>query len=113
MPDFYKKECPIDGPQDPVPSGHLSGTWSIPRKCDGCNFHFEGECGKITNRRVRLDYGFCGIDGPKDLVDDPRAKRRIPRKCATCPFLETIEVYGLICGKDKEMWGQRGRGLDY
>jgi hypothetical protein len=113
MPDFYQKECPIDGPQDPVPTGHMGSHFSIPRKCKGCRFYFEGGCRKITNRRVRLDYGFCGIEGSKELVSDPRAKRRIPLKCVTCPFLKEVEVFGLVCTKDQEVWGAKGRGLDY
>ena len=34
MPEFYKKECPIDGPKDLVShSGTIRG---IPRKCSTC-----------------------------------------------------------------------------
>ena len=35
------------------------------------------------------------------------------KKCAECPFLEEREIYGLVCGKDPEVWGDAGRGLDY
>lgn len=113
MPEFYQSECPFEGPQDPDPRTHMGLHFSIPRKCGSCQFYFEGGCRKITNRLVRLDYGFCGIEGSKELVSDPRAKRRIPLKCQTCSFLKENEAYRLICTKDQELWGECGRGLDY
>jgi len=113
MAEFYKKECPFDGSQKPVPAAHLTGAFSIPEKCDGCEFFFEGRCKKITNRLLRLDYGFCGIEGSKELVSDPRAKRKMPLKCVSCPFLKTHEILGLVCTKDQELWGDLPRGLDY
>jgi hypothetical protein len=113
MAEFYNKECPFEGSQKPIPRAHLRSRFSIPEKCDGCQFYFEGGCKKIANRRVRLDYGFCGIEGSKELVDDPRAKRRIPLKCVSCPFLKTVEIYGLVCTKDPDLWGDIPRGLDY
>ena len=113
VPDYYQKECPVEGSQEPVPAGHKGLLFKIPRKCRSCRFYFEGMCKQITNRRVRLDYGFCGIDGSKELVDDSRAKRRIPKKCSECRYLGEVEVHGLVCLKDKEIWGDIGRGLDY
>jgi hypothetical protein len=113
MPEFYEKECPFEGPQQPVSASHLASRFSIPKKCRGCQFYFEGSCKKITNRLLRLDYGFCGIEGSKELVSDPRAKRKIPLKCASCPFLKEHDILGLVCSKDQEIWGDAPRGLDY
>lgn len=113
MPEFYEKECPFEGSQRPVPTGHLGLRFSIPEKCNGCQFYFEGECSKISRRRLRLDYGFCGIDGSKELVSDPRSKSLIPKKCVSCAFLKEYEVIGLACSKDQEVWGDVPRGLDY
>ena len=112
-PEIYKKECPFEGSQEPVPVGHLAASFSIPKKCKGCQFYFEGQCKLISKRLLRLDYGFCGIEGSKEMVSDPRSKYKIPKKCASCVFLKTDEVLGLVCSKDQEFWGDTPRGLDY
>lgn len=109
----YEKECPFEGDQSPaeVQSGPLR--YARPAKCVGCvNFH-EMRCKVITNRYLRLDYGFCGIEGSKELVDHPKAKRAIPAKCSTCQYLGEKPLYGLVCTKDEEAWGDIPRGLDY
>lgn len=113
MKEFYENPCPFTGSQEPVPYGHLGLRASIPSKCKGCEFFFEGQCKKISNRLMRLDYGFCGIEGSKELVDDPRSRRKIPKKCSSCEFLKEHEIYGLVCTKDQELWGEVPRGLDY
>jgi hypothetical protein len=109
----YVKECPYNGPQDPavVSVGVLK--YAVPRKCSTCvNLH-EARCRVVTNRLLRLDYGFCGIEGSKDLVDYPDGNRQIPSKCSTCKFLAKKPLYGLVCTKDPEQWGDVPRGLDY
>jgi len=111
--EMYRPECPYTGPQTPVPSSHLTLRFSIPEKCDGCRFNFEGRCKLITNRLVRLDYGYCGIPGPTHLVPDPRARRKIPAKCSTCTFLGEDDIFRLVCRKDSDVWGDVPRGLDY
>jgi len=113
MTEFYEKECPIDGSQEPVSWGHLGIEAKVPEKCRACEFFFEGKCKQIRNRLVRLDYGFCGVEGSKELVEDSRAKRKIPKKCSECQFLKEHDVLGLVCSKDEEIWGEMPRGLDY
>lgn len=106
-------QCPVDGPQEPVPYGHKSLRGAIPAKCGGCRFFFEGMCRKISNRLLRLDYGDCGIEGSKELVDHPVTSRKIPWKCSQCEFLVEDANIKLVCGKDPEVWGDFPRGLDY
>ena len=108
----YLKECPFDGPQDPVATGNLTLRFSIPRKCSTCAFYFEGGCKKVTNRLVRLDFGFCGIEGSKELVKHGATGKLIPQKCNECRYLIKHNFLGLCCGKDREIWGDLPRGLD-
>lgn len=109
----YIKECPFDGDQSPVKVESSVLKFALPRKCIGCENLHEASCRVITNRLLRLDYGFCGIDGSKELVDDPRSKRPIPTKCVTCKYLKEKPLYGLVCSKDSDLWGDIPRGLDY
>ena len=113
MADFHTRECPVSGPQEPVPYNHVGLSGAIPKKCNGCEFHFEGECKKITNRLLRLDYGPCGIVGSKELVRHPKVFRGIPKKCSTCKHLAEDTIRKLICTKDPDIWGEFQRGLDY
>lgn len=111
--EIYQPECPYSGPQDPLYASHLGIDFSIPRKCADCEFNLEGQCKLMTNRLARMDYGYCGIKGAVHLVEDPRARRRIPHKCVKCPHLGTHSLIRLICTKDRDTWGELGRGLDY
>ena len=109
----YAIECPFAGSQKPHRTGHLVLEFSIPEKCLGCVNYHEGRCRIITNRLVRLHYGFCGIERSKELVSDPRAKRAVPKKCTTCSYFAERELYGVVCTKDSDIWGDVPRGLDY
>ena len=111
--DRYEIECDVEGSRTPAASGHLGLEFAVPQKCRGCRSNFEGQCRLITNRLVRLDYGFCGIEGSQELVDHPDAGRKIPAKCATCEYLSKRDVYKLVCTKDADVWGDVPRGLDY
>ena len=109
----YQIECDVDGSREPTPDGHKSLRFAVPHKCHRCRHNFEGQCRIITNRLVRLDYGFCGIEGSQELVDHPDAGRKIPAKCASCEYLAQHDVYKLVCSKDSDVWGDVPRGLDY
>lgn len=109
----YEMECPFDGDQSPANVSHLALRFAIPRKCVGCQNLHEARCKVVTNRLLRLDYGFCGISGSRELVAHPKSKRGIPSKCASCPNLGEKPLYGLVCTKDLEVWGDVPRGLDY
>lgn len=113
MTEYYEKECPVTGPQTPVPFAHLVLRGSVPSKCSNCQYFFEGGCKKVTNRLLRLDYGFCGVEGSKKLVSHPKTSRRIPEKCSSCKYLAEDDLLKLLCGKDSEIWGDFPRGLDY
>ena len=113
MNEFYVKECPFDGPQNPVDKSNGVLNFAVPAKCDGCQYYFEASCRKITNRLLRLDYGFCGIEGSKKLVSFEAVSRKIPEKCKSCNFLKTDKLRKLICSKDADIWGDIPRGLDY
>ena len=110
--EFHIRECPVEGSQEPSAKKVLLKA-AIPKKCVNCRFRREDHCKKVTNRLLRFDYGDCGIEGSKELVEHPDAVRRIPLKCASCVFLEIHRFYGVTCGKDKEVWGDIPRGLDY
>jgi len=111
--EIYIKECPFDKSQEPVAWSHMGCSGAIPAKCDGCKYFFEGSCKKIKNRLLRLDYGFCGIEGSKKLVEHPKVFRKIPEKCIVCEFLKEDKILKLVCVKDPNIWGNFSRGLDY
>lgn len=113
MSNFYKKECPFDGSQEPSPYPGQQSKLKIPNKCGGCQFFFEYHCRKIRNRLLRLDYGFCGIVGSKELVNFENSLRLVPLKCTTCQHLTRDSICGLACLKDRDKWGEIPRGLDY
>lgn len=110
---FYTRECPVNGSFQPVPYRVQSFEGSVPNKCSTCRFLFEGGCRKVTHRLLRLDYGYCGIPGSKELVPHPKVFRGIPKKCSTCRFLKEDKIYKLVCSKDAEIFGDLRRGLDY
>lgn len=109
----YTKECPFGGDQSPVECKNGPLKYALPNKCLACKNRHEDRCKAVTNRYLRFDYGFCGIEGSKELVDHPKAKRRIPAKCSTCQYLGEKHLYGFVCTKDAEIWGDIPRGLDY
>lgn len=113
MTEFYSIECPFDGSQEPTPYRHLGIEAKVPKKCSGCQYNMEARCKLIKNRLLRLDYGFCGISGSKELISDSRAGRKIPKKCSTCQYLTNDDIYKLACYKDIEIWGAIPRGLDF
>src|SRR5262245_43292684 len=116
----YFPACPVDGPTLPaVPFRHMASVGAIPRKCSTCTRQFEGGCTRAVETRrgyLHLDHGPCGIDGPTDPVpyehSSLTATVTIPRKCATCVHL-AITHWGFDCGKDKAIWGDLMRGLDW
>ena len=117
----YFPPCPIDGPiEPPVPFGHMASSGAVPNKCGTCANLFEGECIRFieeVGHYLHLDYGPCGINGPTDPVpyEDKfvASKVMVPRKCASCCFLNNDKIYGFYCSKDSEKWGDFHRGLDW
>lgn len=117
----YFPPCPIDGPILPaVPFRHLGTAGSVPQKCSTCSHLFEGGCTRAVETRqgyLHLDHGPCGIAGPTDpIVYESRyftAKVSIPRKCAGCVHLVIDARRGFDCGKDRSLWGDLMRGLDW
>jgi hypothetical protein len=110
---IYVKECPIVGPQSPRVTSKGVLKYSLPEKCTSCDFLHEARCSKVRNRLVRLDYGPCGVEGSKELIEHSKASRLIPQKCVSCKFLSEKALYGLVCVKDSELWGDVPRGLDF
>lgn len=121
MHRFYFPACPVDGPvEPPVAYGHLGSRGAVPQKCSTCAMLFEGSCVRYAaevGRYMHLDHGPCGVPGPTDPVvyEDPSvvAKVEIPRKCQTCVHLEVDRIHGFFCAKDREVWGDFHRGLDW
>ena len=109
----YTNECPIAGDQSPAKARRGALEYSVPHKCMSCRNMHEARCKLVTNRLKRLDYGFCGIGGSRELVPHPAAGRPIPAKCSGCSYLEERPLYKLVCVKDAELWGFVPRGLDY
>jgi hypothetical protein len=116
----YFPACHVDGPIEPaVPYAHLVIRGAVPAKCAECHLLFEGGCTRhieIVGDYLHLDHGPCGIDGPTDPViyEDPfiSGKVEIPRKCSDCRCLAHKRIYGFVCTKDYEKWGDFYRGLD-
>ncbi len=117
----YFPACPVDGPILPgVPFVHLASAGAVPRKCSTCSHLFEGECTRALETRgayLRLDHGPCGVAGPTDPVPYENgyfsAKVTIPRKCAGCSHLVIDRQRGFDCEKDRSIWGDWMRGLDW
>jgi hypothetical protein len=113
--------CPVQGPIDPpVPFAHLGGRGAVPNKCGHCGSLFEGGCARANaslERWLDLDHGPCGVPGPTDpvLYEDVfvTAKVEVPRKCTTCIYLEFDRIRGFTCRKDREIWGDFPRSLDW
>jgi hypothetical protein len=81
---------------------------------------FEGGCARALETQpeyLHLDHGPCGIAGPTDPVAYQNryfsAKVNIPRKCASCSYLVIDRYRGFDCGKDRSIWGEWMRGLDW
>lgn len=110
---FYLKECPYAGSQTPELASSGLFQYSVPKKCAACKNLHEARCKAISNRLLRLDYGFFGVEGSKELTSHSLAKRLIPLKCTSCNYLEQRPLRGLVCKKDEEIWGSVTRGLDY
>lgn len=116
----YFPACPVAGPILPaVPFRHMATSGAVPRKCAGCSHLFEGGCARAQASRqglLHLDHGPCGIAGPTDpVVFENRyveSKVTIPRKCAGCSHL-VLNRWGFDCGKDRSIWGDCLRGLDW
>ncbi|ACL06948.1 hypothetical protein Dalk_5278 [Desulfatibacillum aliphaticivorans] len=121
MHKSYFPSCGVAGPIAPaVRINHLGLIGCIPNKCAGCSHMFEGSCTRgldAVGRYLHLDHGPCGVPGPTDpVLYESRyiaAKAAIPRKCAACSFLEFEMVQGFICSKDKDIWGDFPRSLDW
>lgn len=112
--------CEVSGPVDPVPFGHLGLTGSVPRKCGGCQFLFEGECTRAMDQvhgYLALDHGPCPVIGDTTptlvVTEHLRSTVSIPAKCRTCQHLEVGLQRGFTCGFERERWGFFRRGLDW
>ena len=68
---------------------------------------------------MHLDYGPCGVPGSTEAVPvsrgdgDLAAEVHVPRKCASCPSLEASSTKGYSCRKDRNIWGDFPRDLDW
>lgn len=121
MHQDYFPPCPVEGLIDPpVPFGHLGLHGAVPQKCAHCKYLFEGSCARYfeeVEHFLHLDHGSCGINGPTDPVlyenEYISSKVEIPRKCARCVFLHIDNIHGFYCHKDKDIWGDFPRGLDW
>jgi hypothetical protein len=121
MHHLYFPPCPIEGPfLPPVPYSHFGSRGAVPQKCSTCGHLFEGGCTRAMDevgRYLHLDYGPCDVNGPTDPVVYENmyltGKVQVPRKCSTCPSLSVGMVYGFYCGRDKHIWGDFHRGLDW
>lgn len=111
--------CTVSGGYKPVAYNHF-GAGAVPAKCRKCDALFEGGCTRamdLVQRYLALDHGPCGVKGPTDPVryenEWMRSKVEVPRKCASCPHLEVNRSRGLHCDKDRDVWGNFPRGLDW
>lgn len=121
--EMYRNQfpkCPVEGPiEPPVPFGHLGLRGAVPQKCITCCNLFEGDCTRYMDEvghYMELDHGDCGISGPTDpIIYDAwgDSGTEIPRKCVSCKFLKTGNLYGPYCSKDEDKWGHLRREFDW
>lgn len=112
-------KCKIKGSFEPVKFGHMASEGSIPHKCISCSHMFEGEClrgNTSIDGFLRLDYEPCGIDGSTEPIEIEKHQENsifVPTKCESCSFLKKDDIRHYICSKDREIWGDFPRDLDW
>lgn len=108
--------CEVSGPSTRF--AHLGITGSVPRRCSGCRFMFEGECTRtMEHGYLALDHGPCPVKGDTTptlvVTEHLRSTVSIPAKCRGCAHLEVSLQRGFTCGFEREKWGFFRRGLDW
>lgn len=112
-------KCKIEGSFKPVEFGHMVSEGAIPHKCISCSHMFEGEClrgNPSIDGFLRLDYEPCGIDGSTEPIEIEKHQENsifVPTKCESCSFLKKDDIRHYICSKDREVWGDFPRDLDW